>query len=75
MVSVEISCCAAKFGRKRDGFQQVHLIFEPFCKYGNLLAQAGGGGRLPVCACQHRDVFPFIRPGKDLFVDLFQLWK
>ncbi len=59
-MGIEVARSATKLGRIGELGKKEKLLFEPFYKHHQLLAQAGGRGRLPVGMCEHGDFLPLL---------------
>jgi hypothetical protein len=72
LVGVEVARGAPELGRPGDAPDLFHLAFQTVHENEELLAQAGGGGRLAVGARQHGHRFPVLGHLREGVHDLIQ---
>ena len=75
VMSVEVAGGSAELSGERNVFQESDLLFETIDIDLDLLSESCGGSRLPVCSCQHGDIFPFLRSVFECPDEFFQLRK
>src|SRR5574344_3080259 len=60
VVGIHITCCPTEFCGDRYGFKESYLLLDSCYVNVYLLAESCRRGRLPMCMCKHRYIFPLL---------------